>query len=52
MIGNAMEKIQEACRAINRATNNFAPEVGIILGTGLGGFVDSIDVGEIKEYVI
>ncbi len=50
MIGNAMEKIQEACSAINRATNNFAPEVGIILGTGLGGFVDSIDVEYRLEY--
>ena len=45
-----MEHILEACKAIQQATNNFQPEVGIILGTGLGGFVDSIDVEYRLEY--
>ena len=45
-----MEHILEACKAIKVATNDFHPEVGIILGTGLGGFVDSIDVEYRLEY--
>ena len=45
-----MKSILEACKAIQEATNNFQPEVGIILGTGLGGFVDSIDVEYRLEY--
>ena len=45
-----MKGILEACKAIQEATNNFQPEVGIILGTGLGGFVDSIDVEYCLEY--
>ena len=45
-----MENILEACKAIREATNNFQPEVGIILGTGLGGFVNSIDVEYRLEY--
>ena len=45
-----MESILKACKAIQEATNGFQPEVGIILGTGLGGFVDSIDVEYRLEY--
>ncbi len=45
-----MERMLEAKKAIQEATNNFQPEVGIILGTGLGGFVDSIDVEYRLEY--
>ena len=45
-----MQTILKACKAIQEATNNFQPEVGIILGTGLGGFVDSIDVEYRLEY--
>ena len=45
-----MDHILEACTAIQKATNNFQPEVGIILGTGLGGFVDSIEVEYRLEY--
>ena len=45
-----MEHILKACKAIQEATNDFQPEVGIILGTGLGGFVDSIDVEYRLEY--
>lgn len=45
-----MEAISKACKAIKEATNNYQPEVGIILGTGLGGFVDNIDVEYRLEY--
>ena len=45
-----MEHILKACASIKEATNDFKPEVGIILGTGLGGFVDSIDVEYRLEY--
>ena len=45
-----MEHILKACKAIQEATNNFQPEVGIILGTGLGGFVDSVNVEYRLEY--
>lgn len=45
-----MDLILEACQAVKDATNGFKPEVGIILGTGLGGFVDSIEVEYRLEY--
>ena len=45
-----MKSILRACQAIREASNNFDPEVGIILGTGLGGFVDSINVEYRLEY--
>ncbi len=45
-----MDSILKACKAIQEMTNGFQPEVGVILGTGLGGFVDSIDVEYRLEY--
>lgn len=39
-----MTRISEAVNYINSATASFSPQVGIILGTGLGGFADKIDV--------
>ena len=45
-----MDSILKACKAIQEMTNGFRPEVGIILGTGLGGFVDSINVEYRLEY--
>ena len=36
--------ILEAVNHLNSVTSNFNPRVGIILGTGLGGFVDNIEV--------
>ncbi len=38
-----MTRILEAVNYINSVTENFSPQVGIILGTGLGGFADKID---------
>ena len=45
-----MNSILKAWDSIKKATNNFQPEVGIILGTGLGGFVDNIEVEYRLEY--
>lgn len=45
-----MKRILEAFNAIQEATKQFQPEVGIVLGTGLGGFVESIDVEYRLEY--
>ena len=39
-----MMHILEAVNHLNSVTSNFNPRVGIILGTGLGGFVDNIEV--------
>lgn len=39
-----MKQILEAVEFLKERTSNYQPEVGVILGTGLGGFVDSIDV--------
>ena len=39
-----MIRISEAVNYLNSATSDFKPSVGIILGTGLGGFVDNIAV--------
>ena len=37
-----LEKIQETANYIQNKTN-FNPEIGIILGTGLGGLVQEIE---------
>lgn len=39
-----MEHILEAVNYINSVTSSFNPQVAIILGTGLGGFADNVDV--------
>jgi purine-nucleoside phosphorylase len=43
------EKIQDACKKI-RSEFSQRPAVGIILGTGLGGIVDEIDVEAAIDY--
>ncbi len=45
-----LEEIKKTAAFIDAATSSFAPEVGIILGTGLGGFADKIDTAFAIEY--
>ena len=45
-----LEEIKKTAAFIRSATGDFAPEVGIILGTGLGDFADKIDARFIIEY--
>ena len=39
-----LEQIKSTTESIHKQTNNFAPQVGIILGTGLGGLVKEIQI--------
>lgn len=39
-----LDKIKETVAFISKQTNGFKPEVGVILGSGLGGLVDKINV--------
>ncbi len=45
-----LEKIKQSATFLNEACQNFAPEVGIVLGTGLGDFANNIDVKYSIEY--
>lgn len=45
-----LNRIKEAARFLSEKTDNFKPEVGVILGSGLGNFADSIDVKYIVNY--
>ena len=45
-----LEEIKKTAAFIDAATRSFAPEVGIILGTGLGGFAEKIDTAFAIEY--
>lgn len=38
-----MDVLHKAVDYINKKTSNFEPEVALVLGTGLGGFVDAIE---------
>ena len=42
-----LEAIKQTAAWIKAATNDFTPEVGIILGTGLGDFGDKIEAAVI-----
>ena len=46
----SQQEIKRTAEFIAAATRGFAPEAGIILGTGLGGFADCIDVAYSLEY--
>ena len=46
-----LKAIQETTNFIKKKTN-FLPEVGIILGTGLGGLVNEINVKHSLLYII
>lgn len=39
-----LQKLNEALEYLNRKIEGFEPEVGIVLGTGLGGLVNEIEV--------
>ncbi|HWY11962.1 MAG TPA: purine-nucleoside phosphorylase [Bacteroidia bacterium] len=45
-----LEQIEFTTKSIREKTNNFIPEVGIILGTGLGGLVKEITVEHVLQY--
>lgn len=45
-----IEKIKEASHFLETQTQNFQPEFGIILGTGLGGLIANIDIKYSIEY--
>lgn len=45
-----LEQIDFTTKSIRERTNNFIPEVGIILGTGLGGLVKEISVEFVLPY--
>jgi purine-nucleoside phosphorylase len=45
-----LEQIRSTTESIQKATLNFSPEIGIILGTGLGGLVKEISVEFVLPY--
>lgn len=45
-----IQKIKEAARFLQERTNNFVPQTGIILGTGLGGLVQHIEIEHSIDY--
>lgn len=45
-----LEQIEFTTKSILDKTNNFNPEIGIILGTGLGGLVKEITVEHVLPY--
>lgn len=45
-----LEEIKKTADFIRKHTSDFRPEVGIVLGTGLGDFADRIDVKHAIEY--
>lgn len=44
------EKVQQTVSYIKAETNNFTPEYGVILGSGLGSFTDDIDIAFTLPY--
>ncbi len=45
-----LQKIKATAEYISNITNNFNPEIGVILGSGLGNFADSINVSYSIDY--
>lgn len=45
-----LEQIKNTAAFIKQKIGGFEPEVGIILGTGLGGFADKIEAEKVIEY--
>lgn len=44
------QTLQETVEYIKRKSNNFEPEIGIVLGTGLGGLVNEIEIAYSLRY--
>ena len=47
---NLIEQLHETTNYIQQQTNSFAPQFGIVLGTGLGGLVQDIDIAYTLSY--
>lgn len=45
-----LEEIKKTAAFLEQATESFRPEVGIILGTGLGDFAEQIDTKYAIDY--
>ena len=45
-----LEEIKKTAAFLREATHDYAPEVGIVLGTGLGGFADGITTRYAIDY--
>lgn len=45
-----LEEIKKTAAFVKTRIGDFEPEVGVILGTGLGGFADKIDAKHVIEY--
>lgn len=44
------DKVQETVAFLNAKTNNYSPEFGVILGSGLGNFIEDIAIEFVIEY--
>lgn len=44
------EKIQETAAYIRQVTQDYRPQIGVILGSGLGGLVDELDIEKAVSY--
>lgn len=44
------DKVQETVTFLNAKTNNYSPEFGVILGSGLGNFIEDIAIEFVIEY--
>ena len=49
-IMDLFEKIQETAAYIHKETGNYQPEIGIVLGSGLGGLVDELEIEKTVSY--
>jgi len=47
---STLARIQRTAEFLRQRTNGFAPSTGIILGSGLGGFADTMDVAHTVPY--
>jgi len=45
-----LDKIKNTTKFIQNKINDFVPQYGIVLGTGLGGLVDKISIDYSIEY--